>query len=367
MKDPKIRQAIAAEAARLMSQRKESDFHSARRKAARWFSRERVSSEDLPSFAEIQHELFALSGLFAVERQVASLREIRLAARTLLEVLRDFSPRLMGTSDAVPIVPGAEVEIRLESGSISEIAAVLLDAGHRASLRDDGALCFFHHFACVVWPGDGACHRQDLNVGVNLSELDALIAQELVAQEQKSAASQAVIQADDDSQEAADEAYHPDFFPTLQMLLQSLEKVRPDPDLHPEGDLLYHSLQVYQLMLAERPYDEELLLAALIHDIGYGLDRRRPIEATWNAIGSLITERTWFFIENHCAAREYVTTGRIRGALKKNENFEDLVLLAQCELKGRVRGVQVGTIDEALDYLEGLGHAWDDVPIDDPR
>lgn len=356
MKDPKIRQAIAAEAARLMSQRKEVDFHSARRKAARWFSRERVSPGDLPSFNEIQQELFALSGLFAAERQVASLIEIRRVARELLELLADFEPRLVGSAVTGPVLPGAEIEVLLGTGTASEISAILLDAGHRAELQGSGALTFFHQFACVIWLGNGDLSDSNSHHGLNIQELDALIATEA---KREFLLGDSGAPLDDDELSDEDENYHPDFFPTLQMLLSSLEKVRLDPDSHPEGDLLYHSLQVYELMVAERPYDEELLLAALIHDVGYGLDRRRPLEAAWNAIGALVTERTWFFIENRAEAQEYLRTGRARGALKKHEDFDDLVLLAQCDSKGRQRGAQVSTVEEALDYIEGLGSAWD--------
>jgi hypothetical protein len=361
MKDPKIRQAIAAEAARLMSQRKEVDFHSARRKAARWYSRERVSPADLPSFHEIQQQIFAQSGLFAAEQQTASLSEIRLIARELLELLGDFGPRLVGTAITGPVLPGAEIEIILASGSATEVAVILLDAGHRAELQGEQSLKFFHHFACVVWLGRSSDFESRNLQGWDIQQLDEFLDEEANRH-------QLDVHGVDDSEDFAaddefvtdDEGYHPDFFPTLQMLLSSLEKVRLDPDSHPEGDLLYHSLQVYELVRAERPYDEELLLAALIHDVGYALDRRRPLEAVWNAIGALVTDRTWFFVENRAETLEYLRTGKARGTLRKSPDFDDLVLLAQCDLKGRQCGAQVSTIEAALNYIEGLGSAWDD-------
>ncbi len=51
-------------------------------------------------------------------------------------------------------------------------------------------------------------------------------------------------------------------------LLEPLDRVQLPRDTHPEGDLLYHSLQVFELAKDARPWDEEFLLAALLHDIG---------------------------------------------------------------------------------------------------
>lgn len=363
MTDRKLRQAIAAEAARLLQQRKEPDFHAARRKAARWFSRQRISPADLPSFGEIQQEVFALSGLFSSERQHSALSEIRLVARELLDLLSDFHPRLSGSALTGPILPGAEIELLLSRGDLSDVSAVLFDAGHRMQHRANGSLTFFDRYPCVVslvesFPGAPADVEFRQTPQVDLVELDALLAAETARDRLRLAALER--SRDDEEDDDADEdGYHPDFFPTLHMLLSSLESIRLDPGQHPEGDLLYHTLQVYELGLAERPYDEEFLLACLLHDVGVALDRRRPLEAAWQAIGELVTPRTWFFIENRAEAVEYLSTGRIRGTLKRSEDFEELVLLARCDIKGRVRGAKVGDVEEILDYIAGLSSAWD--------
>ncbi len=359
MTDRKLRQAIAAEAARLLQQRKEPDFHAARRKAARWFSRQRVAPADLPSFGEIQQEVFALAGLFSTERQQSALNEIRLVAHDLLELLHAFDPRLSGSALTGPILPGAEIELTLASGDLSEVTAVLFDAGYRAQLRADRSLTFCDRYPCVLAIAPELLTAETPPIRrIDLQGLDELLAAESARDQLRMAAFDqhaAEFQVEDEETDG----YHPDFFPTLDMLLNKLESIRLDPILHPEGDLLYHSLQVYELGLAERPYDEEFLLACLVHDIGVGLDRRHPLDATWNAIGELITPRTWFFIENRAEAVEYLSTGRIRGTLKRSEDFEDLVLLARCDLKGRVRGAHVSSVEEALEYIAGLSSAWD--------
>ena len=141
------------------------------------------------------------------------------------------------------------------------------------------------------------------------------------------------------------------------MLLLPLENVNGSPVHHPEGDVLYHSLQVFELARDHRPYDEEFLLAALLHDVGKGLDRSNHVDAGLQALDGLITERTRFFIEHHMHAHEYRagTLGhRIKRKLESSPDFDELMLLRQLDDEGRVPGAQVGTADEALDYLKEL-------------
>jgi hypothetical protein len=141
------------------------------------------------------------------------------------------------------------------------------------------------------------------------------------------------------------------------MLLLPLEDVQGPPQHHPEGDVLYHSLQVFELAREQRPYDEEFLLAALLHDVGKGLDRFNHVEAGLHALEGLITERTRFFIAHHMDAHEY-RAGRLgaklRRELEASPDFDDLMLLRQLDDAGRVPGAAVGTVDEALDYLKEL-------------
>ena len=58
-----------------------------------------------------------------------------------------------------------------------------------------------------------------------------------------------------------------DIFARLEPLLLRLTTVSQEPRFHPEGDALYHSLQVFQLAQAARA-EPVLLAAALFHDLG---------------------------------------------------------------------------------------------------
>jgi predicted HD phosphohydrolase len=141
------------------------------------------------------------------------------------------------------------------------------------------------------------------------------------------------------------------------LLLAPLENVQQSAKHHPEGDVLYHSLQVFELAREERPYDEEFLLVALLHDVGKGLDPANHVDAALEALDGLITERTKFFIAHHMDAHEYRTGtigAKLKRKLEESPDFEELMLLRKCDDGGRVAGAVVGTLDEALDFLKEL-------------
>ncbi len=80
-----------------------------------------------------------------------------------------------------------------------------------------------------------------------------------------------------------------DRFDFYRRLVAALEQVKLNPQFHPEGDALNHTLQVFDLARQELPYDEEFLLAALLHDVGKAIDRRKTKTSTnWNCFPSVI-------------------------------------------------------------------------------
>lgn len=149
-------------------------------------------------------------------------------------------------------------------------------------------------------------------------------------------------------------------FRIYRSLLVPLSKIQQDRRSHPEGDVLYHSLQVFRLACEEIPYDEEFLLAALLHDVGKGIDAYEHVAAGLQALGDSISERTTWLIENHRLARSYLngTIGiRARRRLQNSESFDELICLAKCDADGRVPGARVPELDQALAYLRDLGEA----------
>jgi hypothetical protein len=155
-------------------------------------------------------------------------------------------------------------------------------------------------------------------------------------------------------EELARLADHVDRFAVYKLRLGPLEAVKQDPRRHPEGDALYHSLQVFELARNTRPYDEEFLLAALLHDVGKAIDLSKPAEAASEALRGAVTDRTLALIGH---LRSFAIARDKPGApppVDDPELLEDLALLRDLDALGRVPGAVVGTIDEALDYLRGL-------------
>jgi hypothetical protein len=158
----------------------------------------------------------------------------------------------------------------------------------------------------------------------------------------------------------AESEVRPDPYTIFRRLLLPLEDVRQSPVYHPEGDVLYHLLQVFELARDCRPYDEEFLQAALLHDVGKGIDRSDHVGAALSVLEGLITERTEFLIGHHMHALEYKAGklgAKLRHELEASEDFDDLMLLRELDDQGRVPGVVVCTVDEALDYLRELERA----------
>jgi hypothetical protein len=148
-----------------------------------------------------------------------------------------------------------------------------------------------------------------------------------------------------------------DRFEIYRMVLRPLEKVTQNPAWHPEGDALYHSLQVFELARDQQPYDEEFLLAALLHDVGKAIDSHDHVAAGLDALEGAITPRTQFLIAHHMEAHAIHggTIGhRAKLRLEESPDYEDLVLLGELDRAGRQTGVQVCTIDEALAYIKAL-------------
>ncbi|MFM7107834.1 MAG: hypothetical protein ACKOZU_04430 [Planctomycetaceae bacterium] len=138
-----------------------------------------------------------------------------------------------------------------------------------------------------------------------------------------------------------------------------LATVRLDPAVHRARDALERALECFAAVHAERPYDEELLTAALVREVGLAIDRDDPVTAVLGALGDLVTPRTRWIVESVAAARAHRegTLGhRARRRLEAHEDFEAVMLLAEADRGGVMHDGAAPTLEEAIAILRMLDH-----------
>ena len=146
-------------------------------------------------------------------------------------------------------------------------------------------------------------------------------------------------------------AEHLDRFAIYKMRLEPLESVKQNPKHHPEGDALFHSLQVFHLARDIRPYDEEFLLAALLHDVGLAIDPESHAAAGVESSSRSTDRRTLWLIEHHMdlsPRRDRALSQRLKRELSESEYAEDLRLLRELDDAGRVPGQPVDALEDVL-------------------
>ncbi|HVA49706.1 MAG TPA: HD domain-containing protein [Pirellulales bacterium] len=361
MSKGKLRQQIAWEAARLMYERVESEYYRAKLKAARrmggW-----VKPKDLPSNREIRDEIQVFARLYEGQRRLENLRDMRIAALRMMRLLRSFRPRLIGSTLTGHVRRGSDIDLHVFSDSIEAVAAALEREGlgytvQRKQVRKQGEERIYTHvhvvdrfrFELTVYAENMAHFAFKSSVTgkpierASIAELEQFLAREYPD-----------LALDDALAEAENQV---DRFQIYHMLLLPLEQVKQSPKYHPEGDALYHSLQVYDLASHELPYDEEFLLAALLHDVGKAIDPHDHVAAGLEALEGFITDRTRWLIEHHMEAHAVLDGSlgqRARKRLAEHEDYETLILLGRCDRHGRASGVAVPELEEALDYVRQL-------------
>jgi predicted nucleotidyltransferase len=360
--NPKLRQAIALEAARLMYERQETEYYTAKRKAAKRLCRQGIKPEDLPSNAEIRDQIQLFARLHEGDKRTAHLREMRLEALRFMRLVRAYKPRLIGSVMTGHVRKGSDIDIHVFTDSPGLLSDLLESEGYQFDVErkqvlkhgEERVFTHIHVYArynleLTVYPEDKAHYvfRSSIT-GKAIERASVRELEEFLAAEYPDLNMESAIE---------ESAAAVDPYPVFRLLLLPLENVRQSPQYHPEGDVLYHSLQVFELARDERPYDEEFLLAALLHDVGKGLDPADHVGAALSALDDLLTERTAFFIAHHMDAHLY-RTGKLGAGLRRqleaSPDFDDLLLLRQLDDAGRVPGATVGTVDEALDYLKEL-------------
>lgn len=355
MSSAKLRNQIAFEAARLLYVRDETQYHRARLRAARLLSQRALAPRQLPSNREIREQITSVARLHEGEQRRKQLWQMREAALALMQAMRPYYPRLVGDVLTGYVHPASVIEICVFAAQ-SEIIAALDDLtlsyefnGHGLPLSTgvQAHVRVHEHYPAELLVCDGTPDQLSLpgerEQKATIAELEKLLAEDARSHSRP-------CRAEDDEE-------YDDRFLVYRSLLAPLEQIQQDPRRHPEGDLLYHSLQVFELAREALPYDEEFLLAALLHDVGKAIDHREHTLAALDALDGTITERTAWLIAHQPDARALAegTLGvRSRRRLAAHESYDELLLLRDFDFLGRQRGARVMDLDEALDYLREL-------------
>lgn len=345
-----------------MYERVEKEYFTAKRKAAAQLGvKFRFNPQDLPSNREIRDEIQNLARLYEGESRLDKLADMRLTALKLMRMLESFNPCLIGSTLTGHIRKGSDIDIHVfcnETGAITDVLDTYgyeYEVERKRVIKHNNERLFTHIHVAGTYTCELTVYARDLVnytfkssiTGTAIEKASIAELEQLIAREHPGA----------DTSEEAETVKTIDPLLIWSLLLAPLENVKQDPRYHPEGDALYHSLQAFELARAEVPYDQELITAALLHDVGKAIDPHDHVAAGLEALEGTLTEREEYLIGHHMEAMEYVdrTLGaRARAALEMSEWFDDLMALRDIDDRARRTGVDVSTAEEALAFLKAM-------------
>ncbi len=327
-----------------------------------------IRPSDLPSNAEIREQVRVLSRLHDKPDEGATLLAMRVRAMWWLRQLAGLHGRLIGSVLAGAIREGSDIDLHVYTNHVSVVTDIVEQLGFGFTteckrIEKDGQLRVFNHIhvadefsiEITVYATGMLGHRFRSSIdGKPIAYATADQLEALIEMEHYIGVSKINEQLDQiDGQ--------PDRRTLFLGLLLPLENVRQNPIYHPEGDALFHSLQVYDLASHVAAYDEEFLLAALLHDVGKAIDPGDHVAAGVEAVDGWVTPRTRWLIENHMEAHAIAdrTIGRRRlRRLAEHPWYRDLITLGDCDRSGRVPGASTSSVDEALDDIEMIAERF---------
>ena len=131
-------------------------------------------------------------------------------------------------------------------------------------------------------------------------------------------------------------------------LVVALDRIPQSPRYHPEGDALYHSLQVFQHARRESR-DPVMHAAALLHDVGKALRAGDHDAEGADLLEGLVAPRVVWLVRHHLdLLRE---PGATRRRLHNTVDLRDLELLRRWDLAGRSPRATVCSPAEAVTFI----------------
>ena len=119
---------------------------------------------------------------------------------------------------------------------------------------------------------------------------------------------------------------------------ENLRGVEQMESHHPEGDAFEHSCQVLRLAFRESN-DPELILAAMVHDVGKIVDTKGHEDYALQILGDSITEKQKWLVKQHMRIRTFLSGEMWKLSsvteLANHKWLPDLVLLSRWDNRGR--------------------------------
>ena len=259
MADERIRRQLAFLAAQMMYLRTETEYFTAKRKAAKQLGVEyRHRPGDLPSNKEIRDQIQAMARIHEGPKRLEHLRDMRFGALRLMRLLARFRPRLIGSVRTGHVRKGSDIDIHIFCDSQALVTDTLDELGlqydveHKRIIKYGEERTFTHihihdnhNYELTLYPEDKVHYVLKSSITgkaierASIAELEALL-----REEDPELNLEAEVERLED---------HIDRFALFRILLEPLEGVKQSPKYHPEGDALYHSLQVFEVARDERP------------------------------------------------------------------------------------------------------------------
>ena len=134
----------------------------------------------------------------------------------------------------------------------------------------------------------------------------------------------------------------------LFSLLQDLDGIQQSARYHPEGDALFHSLQVFELARRQST-DRVMWAAALFHDVGKAIDGPLHDAIGADLLEGLLAPRAVWLVRHHLDLLKDARATRRR--YHGTQALRDLELLRRWDLSGRDPNARVVSLEGALDQL----------------
>ena len=133
-------------------------------------------------------------------------------------------------------------------------------------------------------------------------------------------------------------------------LLLDLEGIEQNPHYHPEGDALYHSLQVFQL--AHQQSDSPIMwAAALFHDVGKASGTKDHDVIGAEMLQGVLNDQVVWLVEHHLDL--LIAPAKTRRKLNKKPTLlKQLEQLRYWDLSGRDPTAEMISPQEAIASLD---------------